>query len=250
MKPRVVIVIPARFGSQRLPGKPLRQVAGRPLIEWVWRRAQKIQPQDRLLVATDHAEIARVVEQAGGESVLTPEHLANGTERVAWVARQLDAELVVNVQGDEPLVDVSAVSRLIRFMQEETTWPVGTLAAPLKSESEWTSSSVTKVLLNRQKQALLFSRRPLPFFRSTPFKPLKSVARHVGVYVYRREVLLQFPLWPVSELEEAEQLEQLRFLHQGVPMYVQADANPSPGIDTEDDLRQLNSRLTKQGTIL
>ncbi len=247
MSPRVVVVIPARFGSQRLPGKPLKKVAGRPLIEWVWRRAQLLQPKACVVVATDHPEIVRAVHRAGGEAVLTPGHFENGTERVAWVAQQVESDLVVNFQGDEPLVDITAVSRLIQDMLSQPAWQVATLAAPLRNAKDWKNPSVVKLLLNPCKQAVLFTRAPIPYFRSSSFVPLRALRRHIGVYVYRRPVLLQYQQWPVGELEAAEQLEQLRFLEQGIPFYVRDDARPSPGIDTNEDLQQFRRIVTKQG---
>lgn len=236
MSDRTVVVIPARYSSSRLPGKPLISIAGKPLILWVYHRALQIAEAETVLVATDDERISRVVKNAGGQVQFTPANLRSGTERVAYVARKLAADIIVNVQGDEPLFPVAAVAEAISEMRKNPHIPVATLAAPLTEKADWENPSVVKVLLDRAGRALLFSRSPLPHFRDSEFKPLNNLMRHIGIYLFRKPFLQDYVNWEISPLESAEKLEQLRILENGYPIRVIRTPHLSRGVDTPEDI--------------
>lgn len=244
-----VVIIPARYGSTRLPGKPLLPIAGRPLILHVLQRAREIPGSERIIVATDDQRIADVVAQAGGEAVLTPPELPSGSDRVGWVAKNLACDIVVNLQGDEPFVDVNAVQSAIGVLERDERWQVATLGYPLTDEKLWNDPHVVKVLTDREQSALYFSRQPIPYFRDHRFRPTDGLLQHIGVYLYRREFLLKFLSWEPVPLEQAEKLEQLRILYHGYDIYVERANFPSVGVDTPEDVKkveQLLERKTRQ----
>lgn len=239
----VVTIIPSRYGSSRLPGKPLRVLAGKPLILHVVERAKLIDVSHKIIVATDDRRVAQVAEEAGMESVLTPEKLPTGSDRVGWVAKTLSCDIIVNLQGDEPLIDVESVRDAIHIVQEESGTQVATLGFPLTDESDWRNPNVVKVLTDSRNRALYFSRQPVPFFRDGIFRPLPVLFHHQGIYVFRREILLKFLNWEPSPLENAEKLEQLRWLAQGCSIKVVRVGTPSYGVDTPDDLKRVEGML-------
>ena len=244
-----MVVIPARYASTRLPGKPLIPLANRPLIEWVYRRASQISSVKRIIVATDHPRIVEAVSSFGGEVVLTPSDLNSGSERVAWVARDLNEEIVVNLQGDEPLISTEAVSMAICFLQDHPEIPAATLASSLTDQNTWLDPSVVKVLVDAQGRALYFTRNPVPHFRDDAFRPLPGLMQHIGVYLFRREFLLEYATWPPVPLEQAEKLEQLRILHHGYPLQVIESHYCSPGVDTPEDVKKVESLLRQEGKV-
>ena len=246
MSMRCVVIIPARYGSTRLPGKPLVRIQQKPLIQWVYERAAQIQGVDAVMVATDDTRIAEAVQAFGGQAVLTSNAFASGTERVAWVARELEADVVVNLQGDEPLVDVNGVVQAIETVRGDTDAPVATLGCPLREEALWRDPNVVKVVTDRHNRALLFSRSPLPFFRDGSFYPLKGVYQHVGVYVFQADFLQTYVSLPPSPLETVEKLEQLRILWHGYAIQVIPVASCAPGVDTPEDVQKMEKLLTKQ----
>ncbi len=243
MKHAVWVIIPARYGSRRFPGKPLVPLLGKPLIVHVLERARQISRRDRIIVATDHEEIARVVREAGGEAVMTPSDLSSGSDRVGWVVRQSPAEIVVNLQGDEPLVDVKAIDRAIEFLQKNPEVPVATLGCKMRNETDWTNPHVVKVLTDLRGRALYFSRTPIPFFRDASFRPLPRLYQHIGVYIFRKDFLVQYLEWEPTDWEKAEQLEQLRILEHGYPIQVLESALPTLGVDTREDLEKVTAIL-------
>ncbi len=242
-----VVIIPARYGSRRFPGKPLVPIAQKPLIQWVFERATRIRGVHSIIVATDHPDIQEAVQQVGGMALMTPDHLRNGSERVAWVARQLDAEIVINLQGDEPLVDTDAIARAVEWLRFHPEESLATLACPLRHEAEWKDPNVVKVLTDERDNAVYFSRSPVPFFREGGFRPLECLKRHIGVYVFRRTLLLAYAQWPPGKLEEIEKLEQLRIVERGVPIKVIPAAYCSPGIDTPEDVMTVEKILKAEG---
>ena len=249
MTPSVVAIIPARYASTRLPGKPLISIGGKPLIQWVYENARNLQKVDRIIVATDHQAIAQAIRAIGGEALLTEGEFRNGTERVGWVAEKIDADIVVNLQGDEPLVSTTAVDAAIAFLQEHPERQVATLGCPLDHPMHWSNPNIVKVVVNREDDALYFSRSAIPFFRDEPFRGLKRVLRHIGIYVFRKKFLLEYVRMPVSELEEAEKLEQLRILEQGLPIRVIRASRCSPGVDTAEDIPVVEHHLRKTGML-
>jgi 3-deoxy-D-manno-octulosonate cytidylyltransferase len=231
--------IPARYGSTRLPGKPLLPIAGRPMIEHVYTRVARARGLARVVVLTDDERIARAVEGFGGEWEMTPADCASGTDRIAWAARRWGAAAVINIQGDEPLIDPEGVSRVAEHLTANPEDPIVTLATPAAPE-EMGDPSAVKVVLARDGAALYFSRAPIPYPRQEGgAAPLK----HLGIYGYQRQALLQLAGLPPSPLERSESLEQLRALENGIPIRVLVVDRGSFGVDTAEDLERVEGIL-------
>lgn len=241
------MVIPARFGASRLPGKPLRDLGGAPIVVRVWQRVARMGIGEPVIVATDDERIRRVVEQAGGMAVLTNPRCASGTERVAEVARRAElaaVDLFINVQGDEPFMQAEFVRAAAAAVDPEHGVALGTAAAR-SGAAVLDRPSVVKVVVAAGGNALYFSRAPIPWLRDAADEPLRAglVLQHVGVYAYTREGLERWTSLPPHPLEAVERLEQLRPLAHGMRIGVAVvDARPEPGIDTEDDLEAANAR--------
>jgi 3-deoxy-manno-octulosonate cytidylyltransferase (CMP-KDO synthetase) len=255
---RTVAIVPARLASTRLPGKALIDIAGKPMVCWVAERARLARNVDRVIVATDSQEIADVVQGRGFEAVLTAAHHTSGTDRVAEVAAQLaDAEIVVNVQGDEPLISPETIERAVDVMAAEISKQDGagivTTWEPIDSLDDLLNPDLVKVVINENELAVYFSRSPMPYPRDaakrhggSPEAALmndpelfKIFRKHTGLYVYRRDVLLEFTKWPPSRLEQIEALEQLRALEHGVKIKVVQACSISTGVDTAEDLERV-----------
>ena len=234
--------IPARYGSTRLPGKPLLRIAGRPMIEHVYTRVARARGLDRVVVLTDDERIARAVEAFGGEWEMTPADCASGTDRIAWAARGWDAAAIINIQGDEPLIDPEEISRIAGHLAAHPEDPVVTLATPAAPE-EMGNPNAVKVVLAQDGAALYFSRAPIPYPRQEGgFAPLK----HLGIYGYQREALLRLAALPPSPLERSESLEQLRALENGMGIRVLIVDRASIGVDTAEDLERVERILTER----
>lgn len=241
----IVGVIPARFGSTRLPGKPLLSDTGRPLIAHVVEAARRAQSLERVIVATDDPRIAQAVRDHGGEAMMTRGDHPTGTDRVAEVAATLpDARIIVNLQGDEPEISGATIDRLVERLANDPEAPMATLATPIRDPSVLRDPSCVKVVFDSHGRALYFSRAPIPHQRDPePAQP--STLRgylHLGIYAYRREFLLGLARLPQSPLESAEKLEQLRVLEAGFPIAVAIVDEPSIGVDTPDDYRRFVER--------
>jgi 3-deoxy-manno-octulosonate cytidylyltransferase (CMP-KDO synthetase) len=245
-----VAIIPARYQSSRLPGKPLAVIGDRPMIWHVASRARAARNLDRVIVATDDPRVAAAVAETGAQAVMTrPDH-PSGTDRLAEVAGGLDVGIVVNVQGDLPLLDPAMVERLVERLAEVPALPMATLAAPIHDDAEWRSPHVVKVVVAADGRALYFSRSPIPYDRDRRRAPGAPLGwRHIGVYGYRREVLLRLAALPPSPLEQLEQLEQLRALEHGVLIGVVAWTAPGPlvEVDTPEDLERARAALDGRG---
>lgn len=251
----VVAAIPARWGSTRLPGKPLARLAGRPLIEHVYRRAEAAPGLDGVVVLTDDERIAAAVEEFGGRCGLTPADCASGTDRIAWAARRWRAAAVINVQGDEPLIDPEVIGRLARWLRERPGDPVVTCAAPATAE-EFADPNAVKVVLGTGGAALYFSRAAIPYPRRPPDRPSGGGAgaggaarplKHLGIYGYQRRALLALAALAPTPLETAESLEQLRALEHGIPIRVLEVGRAAPGVDTPEDLARVEELLRRRG---
>jgi len=249
-RPVTVAIIPARYGSSRFPGKPLAMIGDRPMIVRVMERARRAALVDRVLVATDDRRIADAVRDAGGEAVMTPADAPSGSDRIAIVARTLDdAALIVNLQGDEPLIPPAVIDAAVRPLAEDPAIEAGTLARPLRSAAEWEDPNVTKVLLDRTGRCLWFSRAPIPRGRGlSPEEVLRTcpVYAHVGLYVYRREFLLAYTAMAQTPCERAEQLEQLRILEHGHTLRAVVTAYESIAVDTPGDLARVRAACARE----
>jgi 3-deoxy-manno-octulosonate cytidylyltransferase (CMP-KDO synthetase) len=230
----VIAVVPARYGSSRLPAKALAEIGGVPMVVRVWRQASKAQSLSRVVVATDDERIAAPVRKAGAEAIMTsPAHLS-GTDRIAEVATLIHADLYVNVQGDLPFIEPADLDALVAPMREDETISMATLTTPIIDALEWNNPSVVKVVCGVDGNALYFSRSPIPHMRDGGMP--KQALRHIGVYAYRRDFLLKFAALPEGVLERIEKLEQLRALEHGYTIRVVASVKPSLEVDTATDL--------------
>lgn len=234
---RVTVVIPARYGSTRLPGKPLLRATGKYLIQHVYERATQAKAADRVIVATDDTRIMAAVLSFGGTAVMTRADHQSGTDRIAEVAAGLDADAIINLQGDEPLFDPAWLNRLATLLAESDV-EVATLATPIRDRETYRSPNAVKVVRDDAGRALYFSRSPVPFVRDAEPDFGADSPRfllHLGVYAYRRETLLRLAALPPHPLEQAEKLEQLRWLGAGVRIAVGTVAAAHRGVDTPAD---------------
>jgi 3-deoxy-manno-octulosonate cytidylyltransferase (CMP-KDO synthetase) len=238
---RAVAVIPARFGSTRLPGKPLLAETGKPLIQHVYEQVRQARGLAEVIVATDDERILAAVEGFGGRAALTSSAHTCGTERVAEVARDLQADIVVNVQGDEPELPPEDLEKLVGLLAAEEEARMATLAYPSDDLQAYRSPSVVKVVVDARGYALYFSRSPVPFYRDTQSGPPRFL-KHLGIYAYRREFLLALTRLPPTPLEQAEKLEQLRALEHGYRIRVGLASRDSLGIDTPEEYRTFVAR--------
>jgi 3-deoxy-manno-octulosonate cytidylyltransferase (CMP-KDO synthetase) len=248
----IVAIIPARFASTRLPGKPLAEIHGKTMIQRVWERARAAKLPQRVLVATDDDRIVAAVRSFGGEAVLTSAAHATGTDRLAEAVQATDADVVVNVQGDEPLLDPAGIDAVVRPLLAERDLPMSTLSLPLIDIDEMLSPAVVKVVTSAEGDALYFSRSPIPHVRGDggPREAAAAALRlglarkHVGLYAYQRAALLRFAALAPTALEKAEGLEQLRALHHGMRIrVVETEGRGTVAVDTPDDLERVRALL-------
>ena len=240
MGSRVVVIIPARYESTRLPGKPLADLNGQPMIQHVYERARLARGIDRVLVATDDERIRSAVAAFGGEVMMTDRGHASGTDRIAEVACSLDVDVVVNVQGDLPLLDPAMVDAAVTPLRADAGLPMATIKTAIHSRDEMENPNVVKVVTDRDGYALYFSRSALPYRRDGGGA---LGDRHIGLYAYRREFLLRFARLAPTPLEQAERLEQLRALEWGVRIKVAAVAEAAVEVDTAADLDRARAVL-------
>ncbi len=245
-RPRVLIVIPARYSSTRFPGKPLALIDGVSMIERVHRLCLRVTGSPTVIVATDDRRIERHVRGFGGRVLMTRRDHPSGTDRAAEVARRVPCDLVVNVQGDEPLLDPRVIGRLINAMRRDPRWSMATLSHRITRRGDDLDPNVVKVVADRSGRALYFSRSPIPHFRGA--RPSGPVAcdRHLGIYAYRRRFLLQYVRWPQSPLELAEKLEQLRALERGAAIRVLRTSYGAVGVDAPSDVARVERMLRRR----
>lgn len=245
----VLCVLPARISSERIPRKPLRQIAGRPLVEWSWRAACRVEAFDEVWIATDSEEIVETASGFGGQAVMTSPDHPSGTDRVAEVAARPEArshEVIVNFQADEPFLEPEPVTRAVAVVREQDV-PVATLATPIRDVEAWRAESVVKVVRDARGNALYFSRAAIPHRRGGPPDLPESggiYLRHVGVYVFRRHALERWTQLSPSPLERLERLEQLRALEAGLNIRVVTGPPVEPGVDAPGDLRRAERILS------
>jgi 3-deoxy-manno-octulosonate cytidylyltransferase (CMP-KDO synthetase) len=254
---KAVGIIPARWGSTRFPGKALHSITGKPLLRHVWERCRRAKKLDRLIVATDDFRIAEAAFDWGAEVAMTSPNHASGTDRTAEVAAKLTQFAhVVNIQGDEPLIEPNLIDRLVRDLQRDKKLEMITAAHPFEDPNDAASPHQVKVVMDRNGNALYFSRALIPASRSGRcgdrfsegrFGKRPSLFRHQGIYGYKRDLLLRFVRWKTSPLERAEALEQLRALENGVRIRVVMTESGSPGVDTPEDARMIERLMKSAG---
>ena len=275
MPSRAVGIIPARYASTRFPGKVLAPIGGRPMIQHVVERARQARALDLVLVATDDGRVREAVEAFGCRAVMTSAAHASGTDRVAEVARAMTCDVVVNIQGDEPTLDPASIDRAVAPLLEDPTVPMATLCTPIWDEAEARDPNTVKVVRDRRGFALYFSRSPIPHYRDAAPSPVPSPEsrvpsdprpatrdpgpvrwwKHIGLYAYRRDVLLRLAALPPTPLEQGERLEQLRALEHGIRVYVVETDRDAIGVDVPEDIGRVaallagpESRVARRGS--
>ncbi len=236
---KAVGMIPARLGSTRLPNKVLLKIAGKPMIQHVWEESCKIRGLNDVWVACDDIQIADLVKGFGGKAILTRVDHSNGTSRIAEAIEKMDVDVVVNIQGDQPLLDAEAIENLVKVFERSAELQMATLAIRSKNSAEYKNPNIVKLVRGESGQALYFSRSPLPFWRDTDETP--EFWKHIGVYGYRRNFLKKFVSWPEGQLEKIEKLEQLRVLERGFSIQVVETKQDFLSVDTVDDLEKVES---------
>ena len=255
-------IIPSRFGSSRFPGKPLAMLAGKPLVAWVVEAVKKAKSLDDVFVATDDERIVKAVEEYGGKAVMTPSELPSGTDRVACAADCAlktrgeagfaDDDILVNIQGDEPLIDPALIDELVAKLMDGDV-EMATAVTPIKAAADFAAKTVVKVVLDREDRALYFSRAPIPCDRDNPpqsstfdLRPSTLYVRHLGIYAYRGEFLRRYIAEPPCALEKTEKLEQLRALWMGAKIAVVKTADEGVGVDTPEDAVRVEKLLVER----
>ena len=247
---RVVAVIPARYQSTRFPGKPLADIAGRSMIEHVYRRAAAAKGVDAVVVATDDVRIAMVVEGFGGVVRMTRSIHRSGMDRIAEIAPALPCEIIVNVQGDEPLIEPEMIAQAVGALDDDPGAQMSTLRRQITDRADYSNPNIVKVVVDRRGNALYFSRAPIPWVRDSdpPYVGAGLTSpfhKHIGLYAYRRAFLLKLTELPPTQLEIAESLEQLRVLEHGFEIRVVETQHESIGVDTPQDLERVRHHLMK-----
>jgi 3-deoxy-manno-octulosonate cytidylyltransferase (CMP-KDO synthetase) len=244
---KVVVVIPARYASVRFPGKPLAEIAGKPMIQHVVERVREAERKPRIVVATEDARILEAAKAFGVEAILTRADHKTGTDRVAEVATHIQADIYINVQGDEPLIDPGTIDGVIEVMAEDEEIQLSTPCAAITRQQDIMDPNVVKAVLDFDGNALYFSRAPIPWVRDTGAKVAARHTKHIGLYGYRRGALLEFPTLPPGELERVEQLEQLRWLENGFKIRVVESDYDAIAVDVPGDIEKVEKRLASQG---
>ncbi|NOX20015.1 MAG: 3-deoxy-manno-octulosonate cytidylyltransferase [Nitrospirae bacterium] len=247
----VIIVIPARYASSRFPAKVLADLQGMPVLEHVYRRALESRLADRVVIATDHHEILERARSFGAEVIMTSENHPSGTDRIAEVAKSLDYDIIVNVQGDEPLIRGEMIDAVIELLTQDPEAHMGTLVKKIEDPKEYLDPNVVKVTFDRRGYALYFSRAPIPFVRDRivdyklpdGFSP-RYCYKHIGLYSYKRDILLRLSSLPQVEIEKSEKLEQLRALYYGYRIKVRETTYETIGVDTPEDLERVKKWLS------
>jgi 3-deoxy-manno-octulosonate cytidylyltransferase (CMP-KDO synthetase) len=247
--PTVIAVIPARYFSQRLPGKPLVDIAGKPMIQHVYERALAASLINEVLVATDDERILDAVAAFGGYAAMTPADIQSGTDRIAHIARSLQgADIIVNIQGDEPLISPDMIDEAIRPMIQDRSLTTTTLVRRIESEAELHNPNLPKVVIDNDGSCLYFSRSVVPFLRDADGENWihkHNYYKHIGLYVFRRDFLLRYAQLPQTPLEKAEKLEQLRILEHGFQIKAVVTSHDSISVDTAEDLEQVRAKVSQ-----
>ena len=250
-EPRVLVVIPARWASSRFPGKPLANIAGIPMIQRVVAQANKANCASEVIVATDDLRILDFVKENGGTAIMTSTEHESGTDRIAEVVRDRDCDIVVNVQGDEPLISPQNIDQVIRALVDDSTISVTSLRVLIRNKSDLLNKNITKVVVDKFDSALYFSKAPIPWDRDLWSESIDDISKvsssrwfkHIGLYAYRKRFLMEYSLMPKLPLEKIEKLEQLRILENGIPIKVLETKFDSIGVDSQADIENIEKQL-------
>ncbi len=242
-------IIPARYPSARFPGKPLAPIHGKPMIQHVAERARQAELLNDVLVATDDERVVNAVRQIGCKGIMTDPDLPSGTDRIAAVAASLDADVIVNIQGDEPMIHPEDIDKVIDILRTRQDAVMSTLIKQISDPNDLTDSNVVKVVINQNNEALYFSRHMIPFLRDADEDEnrthLHRYYKHMGLYGYRRPFLIEAATWPVSSLEKAEKLEQLRVLEKGYRIHVAETVHTFFGVDVPSDIDRVEQLINE-----
>ncbi len=242
----VIGIIPARYESSRLPHKLLRQVLGKPLIQWSWEAASKASLLDDLIIACDDMKIKEAAESFGAKAILTSTQHQSGTDRIAEAARDIDAKIVINIQADEPLIHHSIIDGLAREMIDNPATLMATVKKAIAPGEDINNPNIVKVISDKDDFAIYFSRYPIPYYRDNAAR--KTHYKHMGIYAYTKDFLYTFKNLPASYLENAENLEQLRAIEAGYKIKVVETKFECVGVDTEEDLQKVEAILSAKTT--
>ena len=247
---KIVAIIPARFNSQRLPAKILADICGKSMIERVYLQVQKSKLVTEIFVATDDERIAETVKNFGGKFIMTPPELESGSDRIAFASKNIEADIIVNVQGDEPLINPAMIDQTIKILIEDNSAEVSSAVKKILKSEEIFNPNIVKVAIDNFNYGIYFSRSPIPFLRNEPNQNewLKNAIfyKHFGIYVYRKNALLKFTKFEKSELEKMEMLEQLRFLSNGIKIKIAITEFDSVAVDTIEDLEKVRKIILSQ----
>ena len=236
-------VIPARFASTRFPAKVLASINGAPMIQHVWQRARQCRQLDDVLIACDHADVLKAAQGFGAKAAMTDPNHPSGSDRIAEAVKNLDADIIVNIQSDEPFIDPATVDSLALLLKNDSQCQMGTVVKEITDDQDLANANVVKCVLDAAGYALYFSRAPIPYNRNAAKPAGLKLYKHLGLYAYRKEFLLKYTSWPKSILESTEQLEQLRALEHGVRIKTVETKAESVAVDTPDDLKKAEQFL-------
>jgi 3-deoxy-manno-octulosonate cytidylyltransferase (CMP-KDO synthetase) len=249
-KKEIIGVIPVRYGSSRFPGKPLADICGKPMIQRVYERSCQASMLSTVLVATDDVRIFKIVESFGGEAVMTPKAIPSGTDRVAFVAKGHNADIVVNIQGDEPFIEPKEIDSVAQILLDDESAMMGTLVKRITRIEELTSPNTAKVIIDQNGYALYFSRSPIPNYRDnadySEWIQNHTYYKHVGIYSYRKSFLMDYSRWEPTPLEMIEKLEQLRALERGFKIKVAETSAEPVCVDTPKDLERVRQMICEE----
>ncbi len=250
MSREVIGIIPARYDSTRLPGKPLVDIGGKPMIQRVWERVKGSRHADKIIIATDDKRILNAVKQFTSDVIMTPKELASGTDRVAYAANNYTAEIIINIQGDEPFISSEEVDQVAEILINDPEPVMGTLVKKIKTSVELNSPHTAKVVIDKNRYAIYFSRSPIPFNRvssdSDDWLDYGTYYKHIGIYSYRKKYLEKFTTYGPAMLENIEKLEQLRVLENGDRIKTAVTDYESQSVDTEEDLKKARMRYKNE----
>lgn len=242
---KTIGVIPARMASTRFPGKVLADLQGKPMIQWVWEKASQAKALDEVLIACDNVDVMNAAKGFGAKAVMTDPNHPSGSDRIAQAIKDVACDIIVNIQGDEPFIDPKTIDALARLMQQDASVPMGTVIKPIASDAEFLDPNVVKCVVDEAGFALYFSRAPIPYQRDAQ-APQGKRYKHLGLYAYRKEFLMQYKDWPKSALESVEQLEQLRVLEKGCRIKTVPTEYESIAIDMPGDLAKAKAWLQQR----